>query len=71
MNAMTGKDTLIIAVADAYDAMNSNRSYRDRLSQKRTRDELIRGAGTQFDPCLAEIMVHMLDSGEVPDTGGI
>ncbi len=61
----------IIAVADAYDAMSSNRSYRDRLSQKSTRDELIRGAGTQFDPRFAEIMVQMLDSGEVSDTGWI
>ena len=57
----------IIAVADAYDAMSSNRSYRDRLSQKSTRDELIRGIGTQFDPRFAEIMVHMIDSGDVPD----
>ena len=55
----------IIAVADAYDAMSSNRSYRDRLSQKKVRDEIVRGSGTQFDPRFADIMVHMIDSGEV------
>ena len=54
----------IIAVADAYDAMSSSRSYRDKLSQKRVHDELIRGSGTQFDPRFAKIMLSMMDSGE-------
>ena len=54
----------IIAVADAYDAMSSSRSYRDKLSQKRVHDELVRGSGTQFDPRFAQIMLHMMDSGE-------
>lgn len=55
----------IIAVADAYDAMSSSRSYRDRLSQQKVRDELMRGSGKQFDPRFANIMIHMIDSGEV------
>ena len=54
----------IIAVADAYDAMSSSRSYRDRLSQQAVRDELMRGSGKQFDPRFAKIMIHMIDSGE-------
>ena len=54
----------IIAVADAYDAMSSSRSYRDRLSQQTVRDELMRGSGKQFDPRFAKIMIHMIDSGE-------
>ena len=54
----------IIAVADAYDAMNSNRSYRDKLSQQKTRNELVNGMGKQFDPRFAEIMVHIIDSGK-------
>ena len=61
----------IIAVADAYDAMSSNRSYRDKLSQKSTRDELMKGIGTQFDPRFAEILVRMIDNGDVPDSGRI
>ncbi len=51
----------IIAVADAYDAMTSYRSYRDTLPQDQVRAEIIRCRGTQFDPRLADIMVAMID----------
>lgn len=51
----------IIAVADSYDAMTSKRSYRDPLAQITVREELIRGAGTQFDPVYAKLMVQLID----------
>ena len=51
----------IIAVADAYDAMTSKRSYRDIIPQEQVREELINGMGTQFDPEYAKIMLHMMD----------
>lgn len=51
----------IIAVADAYDAMSSRRSYRDELPQSQVRLEVEKGKGTQFDPKFAEIMLHMID----------
>lgn len=51
----------IIAVADAYDAMSSKRSYRDALAQSKVRDEVEKGKGTQFDPEFAEIMLSMID----------
>ncbi len=51
----------IIAVADAYDAMTSNRSYRDAIPQHIVREELVKGCGTQFDPKFARIMIHLLD----------
>ena len=51
----------IIAVADAYDAMTSYRSYRDVLPQDKVRNELVEGSGTQFDPKFAKIMVDMID----------
>lgn len=51
----------IIAVADAYDAMTSNRSYRTPLAQQKVREELVKGIGTQFDPVFAEAMIHILD----------
>jgi len=51
----------IIAVADAYDAMTSKRSYRDPLPQQKVREELVKGIGTQFDPIYAREMVHMID----------
>jgi HD-GYP domain-containing protein (c-di-GMP phosphodiesterase class II) len=37
-------------VADAYDAMTTDRVYRSRLSHERAMAELERCAGTQFDP---------------------
>lgn len=51
----------IIAVADAYDAMTSKRSYRDQIPQQQVREELVNGIGTQFDPEYAKIMIDMLD----------
>lgn len=54
----------IIAVADAYDAMTSNRSYRDMIPQMYVREELVKGMGTQFDPNYAKIMLHLLDKDE-------
>lgn len=51
----------IIAVADAYDAMSSTRSYRASLPQAVIHGELEKGAGTQFDPKLAAIMLAMID----------
>ena len=51
----------IIAVADAYDAMTSYRSYRDVMSQEIVRAEIMKCSGTQFDPKFAEIMVRMID----------
>ncbi len=55
----------IISVADAYDAMTSQRSYRNILSQEVVRGEIERGRGKQFDPVFADIMLEMMDE----DTG--
>ena len=51
----------IIAVADAYDAMTSKRSYRDPIPQQLVREEFVKGTGTQFDPNYARIMLHLID----------
>ena len=51
----------IIAVADTYDAMTSNRSYRNLLPQEQVRAELLRCRGSQFDPRFADIMIAMID----------
>ncbi|HUK77696.1 MAG TPA: HD domain-containing phosphohydrolase, partial [Thermoleophilia bacterium] len=42
----------IITVADAYDAMTSDRPYRAALSPEIALAELRRGSGRQFDPTL-------------------
>ncbi len=51
----------IISVADTYDAMASNRSYRKALPQDVVRSEIEKGRGTQFDPKIADIMLEMID----------
>ena len=51
----------IIGVADAYDAMASNRSYRNALAQDIVRAEIEKGKGRQFDPEIADIMLSMID----------
>lgn len=51
----------IVAVADAYDAMTSKRSYRDPIPQQKVREEFVKGAGAQFDPEFAKIMLHLID----------
>ena len=51
----------IIAVADAYDAMTSKRSYRDPLPQSTVRQIIIEEMGAQFDPLFATQMIHMID----------
>ena len=51
----------IIAVADSYDAMTSNRSYRRYLPQDKVRSEIEENAGTQFDPDVAKCMLEIID----------
>ena len=51
----------ILAVADSYDAMTSNRSYRKWLPQSVVRSEIEKGKGTQFDPDVADIMLQIID----------
>jgi diguanylate cyclase (GGDEF)-like protein/PAS domain S-box-containing protein/putative nucleotidyltransferase with HDIG domain len=48
----------IIAVADAYDAMNSDRTYRGRISEDKAIKEIKEHAGTQFDPLIAKVFVE-------------
>ena len=51
----------ILGVADSYDAMTSNRSYRNALPQDVVRSEIEKGKGTQFDADIADIMLQMID----------
>jgi len=47
----------IIAVADSYDAMTSDRAYRCGLSEEEAISEIIKYSGTQFDPDIVRIFV--------------
>ena len=55
----------VLAIADSYDAMTSNRVYRKRLTDEEVRNQLITCAGTQFDPMLSRIFVKLIDNGEI------
>lgn len=55
------EEARIIAVADAYDAMTSRRSYRDALPREKVREEIEKGSGTQFDPRFASVMLELMD----------
>jgi len=50
----------ILAIADAYDAMTSNRPYRKAMSQEQAFQELIRNTGMQFDPKLVPIFINVM-----------
>lgn len=53
----------IIAVADAYEAMSSDRSFRRRLSPEQIKKELLDNRGTQFDPNIIDVFMEMLEEG--------
>ena len=52
----------IFAVADALDAMISDRPYRRALSMTHAREEIQRCAGTQFDPRVVDVFLTMPDT---------
>ena len=55
----------IIGIADAFDAMNSKRIYRDSLSPEVIRNELVNGKGKQFDPNFLDIFLGLYDEGKL------
>ena len=55
----------IVSIADAYDAMNSRRVYRDALPREEIRRRLEEGKGSQFDPCYLDVFLILFDKGIV------
>jgi putative two-component system response regulator len=51
----------IIAVADAFDAMTTNRPYRAALSREDAFSELRRCSGSQFDPQCVDALERSVD----------
>ncbi|MBU6367457.1 MAG: HD domain-containing protein [Gemmatimonadetes bacterium] len=60
----------IIAVADTFDAMTSDRPYRKGLPREVATEEVRKGAGAQFDPAVAEAFLRVLAEGHLPGEGG-
>ncbi len=53
----------IIGVADAFDAMTSNRVYRNHMDTDYVMNEMQRGRGTQFDPDVLDAFMRLVDKG--------
>ena len=56
----------IIAVADAYDAMSSNRVYRRHLPKDKILSELEKGCGTQWDEEITKVMIKLINEDKLP-----
>ena len=50
----------MICVADSFDAMNSNRVYRNKLTKEYILNEIESNKGRQFDPAVADVMLKLL-----------
>jgi len=53
-------DARLIALADAYDAITSYRTYREILSKDEASKEICRCLGTQFDPAIGNVFIELL-----------
>jgi len=54
----------ILAVADAYDALTSNRAYRSAFKKEQAIAELEKNKGTQFNPKIVELLLEVLKEGK-------
>ncbi len=61
------EEARVVAIADAFDAMNSNRIYRKACTETHIRHELLEGRGKQFDPSMTDAFICLLDRGELKD----
>lgn len=55
----------IICVADAFDAMNSQRCYRNRLTREHIISELENNRGKQFDPVVVDGILKLIEEGSI------
>ena len=56
----------IISAADALDAMSSDRCYRKKCDKDYIIGEFRKNSGKQFDPAIADIVIQLIQSGEIP-----
>lgn len=55
----------ILAIADAYSAMKTDRPYRKSLSKREIINEIKKNIGKQFDPEIAQAFLELLEKGEI------
>ena len=61
------EEARIVSIADAFDAMSSNRAYRKTCEPAFIRKELTEGKGKQFDPHFTDIFIELWDQGKLND----
>ncbi len=68
---LSGKDipetARIIGIADAFDAMTSNRIYRRKLKFDKVLSELRKGRGRQFDPEILDVFMGLIEEGIISE----
>lgn len=73
-DGLTGSDiplqARVLMVADAYDAMTSDRPYRAAMPDEQAIDELRRGAGTQWAPEIVEAFIAAFEKGRIQPIHG-
>src|SRR6266700_8348240 len=52
----------ILTVADVYDVLTSQRSYKVAITDDAARERLLMGAATSFDPTIVQAFLHLLDT---------
>ncbi len=69
MTADIPPEARVIAVADVYDALTSDRPYRKAMSPYDAREIILKGSGSQFDPVVVRAFLVAFDEGalEIPD----
>jgi putative nucleotidyltransferase with HDIG domain len=61
----------ILSVADAYDAMASDRAYRRRMEEELILNIILKAAGTQFDPLVVQAFVKVYGEGKIVPSAGM
>jgi putative two-component system response regulator len=57
----------IVAIADSFDAMTTQRPYRKELSPEQAFNEVVSGSGVQYDPLIVETFQHAWESGDIAE----
>lgn len=52
----------LLSVADVFDVITTPRPYKAAMSVEAARERILEGAGTSFDPAVAEMFTHLLDA---------
>lgn len=59
------EEARIVAIADTFDAMNSNRIYRKACTKEHIKKELTNGRGSQFDPDYTDVFISLWEEGKL------